>query len=318
LKPGAKIDDLARLLGAKVVGRIDSLNAYRLRFDTEEATDAARTQLAASPDVASVENNFSIDRPPSPDSVPGSAVPPPHLTVKPPPDSGRIVVGLVDTAVQPLGNGLDAFLQKQLSAAGDSQLDPNAPSHGTSMAETMLRSLEAVTKGSTSVQILPVDVFGPNANTSTFDLANGIAMAVNKGANPINLSLGSESDSALLHQVIQDASAQHIVFITAAGNDGKSTPFYPAAYPETLPVTAIDNGQLASYANRASYITLGAPGTSIVYFNNQPYVVQGTSPSAAFISGMASGYMDLTHSGVDKVPAFLQQNFGIKIVPAKQ
>jgi thermitase len=107
------------------------------------------------------------------------------------------------------------------------------------------------------------------------------------------------------------------VFITAAGNDGKSTPFYPAAYPETLPVTAIDNGQLASYANRASYITLGAPGTSIVYFNNQPYIVQGTSPSAAFISGMASGYMDVTHSGVDKVPAFLQSNFGVKITPAK-
>ena len=38
------------------------------------------------------------------------------------------------------------------------------------MAETMLRALEMMTKGSTSVQILPIDVYGPNESTSTFDL----------------------------------------------------------------------------------------------------------------------------------------------------
>jgi hypothetical protein len=57
LKPGAKIDDLAKLLGEKVVGRIDSLNAYRLQFDDASATTAARDQLANNPDVASVDSN---------------------------------------------------------------------------------------------------------------------------------------------------------------------------------------------------------------------------------------------------------------------
>src|ERR1051326_3702681 len=39
LKPGAKegIEALAKRLGAKIVGRIDSLNAYRLQFDNEAA-----------------------------------------------------------------------------------------------------------------------------------------------------------------------------------------------------------------------------------------------------------------------------------------
>ena len=46
LKPGAKIDELARLLGAKVTGRIDSLNAYRLQFPDAAAAEAARQQLA--------------------------------------------------------------------------------------------------------------------------------------------------------------------------------------------------------------------------------------------------------------------------------
>jgi len=51
-------------------------------------------------------------------------VPPPRLQLRPPPSDGRIVIGLVDTAVQPLGNGLDGFLLKQLSAVGDTALDP--------------------------------------------------------------------------------------------------------------------------------------------------------------------------------------------------
>jgi hypothetical protein len=317
LKPGIKIDELAKLLGAKVTGRIDSLNAYRLQFEDQAAADAARQQLATNPDVASVDSNYSVDRPPAPAGAQSANVPPPpQLQLKPPPSSGRIIVGLVDTALQPLGNGLDSFLLKSISVAGEAQPDPNNPTHGTSMAETMLRSLAAMTKGSSSVQILPVDVYGPNVSTSTFDVANGIAQAVNAGANPINLSLGSEGDSPFLHSVIQDASSKNIVFIGAAGNTPVTTPFYPAAYPEVMAVTAIDQGQLASYANRGSFVSLGAPGTSVIYFDNQPYYVTGTSASAAFTSGIAAGYMDATHNSTSQMQAFLRSNFGVKIGPA--
>ena len=47
LKPGSKtkIEDLARKLGAKIVGRNDDRNAYRLQFDDEAAANAARDQL---------------------------------------------------------------------------------------------------------------------------------------------------------------------------------------------------------------------------------------------------------------------------------
>ena len=317
LKPGAKIDDLAKLLGAKVIGRIDSLNAYRLQFEDAAAADAARTQLASNPDVASVDSNYSIDRPPAPAGTQGSNLPPPpQLQLKPPPDTGRVIVGLIDTALQPLGNGLDSFLLSPISVAGQAQPDPNDPTHGTSMAETILRSLAAMTKGSSSVQILPVDVYGPNASTTTFDVANGIAQAVNNGANPINLSLGSDGDSPFLSSVIQDGISKNIVFIAAAGNTPVTTPFYPAAYSGVLAVTAIDQGQLASYANRGSFISLGAPGTSIVYYQNQPWMVQGTSASAAFISGIAAGNMDTTHNSASQAQAFLLSNFGVKIVPA--
>ncbi|PWU19680.1 MAG: hypothetical protein C5B50_06110 [Verrucomicrobia bacterium] len=314
LKPGAKIEDLARLLGAKVTGRIDSLNAYRLQFDNESAADAARAQLSSNPDVSSVDNNYSIDRPPVPSELSMNGLPPPpSLQLKPPPDSGRIIVGLVDTAVQPLGNNLDQFLMKQVSVAGDANLDPSSPSHGTSMAETILRSVSMVTKGNSSFEILPVDVYGPNPSTSTFDVANGIAQAVNGGAKIINLSLGSDGDSPFLHNIIQQASGMGVLFVGAAGNTPVTTPFYPAAYPEVTAVTALDQGQLAPYANRGSFISVGAPGTSVVYYGNQAWYVMGTSPAAAWATGMAEGFMERSgSSSASSARTFLTSNFGYK------
>jgi hypothetical protein len=317
LKPGAKIDDIAKSLGAKVVGKIDSMGAYRLQFEDAAAADAAREQLASNSDVASVDNNYSVDRPTVPRQAPGAPLPPPSLQLKPPADSGKIIVGLVDTAVQPLGGNLDSFLLKQVSVAGDASLDPNAPDHGTSMAETMMRSLQAITKGSTSVQILPVDVYGPNTSTTTFDVANGIVAAVNGGAKIVNLSLGSYGDSTFLHNVITDVSKNNIAIFAAAGNQPVTTPFYPAAYPEVTAVTAVSQGQIADYASRGSFISLGAPGTSIVYYNNQPYYVTGTSASSAFISGMAAGYLDTTHNSLSQMSTFLNSNFGMKTTTGK-
>ena len=59
VKPGTDIAALAKSLGAKVVGSIPELNAYRLQFEDEEATEAARKKLQANPEVTSIENNFA-------------------------------------------------------------------------------------------------------------------------------------------------------------------------------------------------------------------------------------------------------------------
>jgi len=317
LKPGAKIDEIAKLLGAKVIGRIDSLNAYRLQFEDAAAAEAARAQLASNPDVTSVDSNFSLDRPAAP-QLAGAVNPAPlSLQLKPPPADGRVIVGVVDTAMQPLCGDLNKFLLKSISVAGTAQLESGVPSHGTAMAETVLRSVQAMTKGSTAVQILPVDVYGPNASTSTFDVANGVVQAVNGGARIINLSLGSQGDSPFLHGVLQDVKKQNIPVFAAAGNEPVTTPFYPAAYPEVTAVTAIDQGKVADYANRGSFVSLGTPGTSIVCYDGANYFVVGTSASSAFASGIAAGYMDSTQNSVSQMQSFMQSSFGVQMAPGQ-
>jgi hypothetical protein len=317
LKPGAKIDELAKLLGAKVTGRIDSLNAYRLQFEDAAAAEAARAQLTANPEVTAVDGNLSIDRPADPRLTGSAGSSSLQMQLKPPPANGRMIVGVVDTAMQPLCGDLNQFLLKPISVAGTAQLDPGAPSHGTAMAETVLRSVQAMTKGNTAVQILPVDVYGPNQSTSTFDVANGIVQAVNGGARIVNLSLGSQGDSPFLRSVIQDVKKQNIPVFAAAGNEPVTTPFYPAAYPEVTAVTAVDQGKIANYANRGSFVSLGTPGTSIVCYDGANYFVVGTSASSAFASGIAAGYMDSTQNGVAQMQSFMQSSFGVQMAPGQ-
>ena len=140
---------------------------------------------------------------------------------------------------------------------------------------------------------------------------NGVVQAANGGAKVINLSLGSQGDSPFLHKVIQEVSKQKVAVFAAAGNEPVTTPFYPAAYPEVMAVTAVDKGKIASYANRGDFVSLGAPGNSVVCYNGQPYYVAGTSASSAFASGMAAGYMDNTQGSVDQMQTFIRGTFGL-------
>lgn len=318
LKPGADIDAWARLLNAKVVGRIPELDAYLLEFEDSTAAEAARVPLGNGTDVAAVDNNYYLDQPETSRGLLAASTPPLSLQLKPPGDSGRVIVGLVDTAVQPLGGNLDAFLLKQISVAGEASAASAAPTHGTSMAETVLRSLEIVTKGSTSVQILPVDVYGPNPETTSWNVALGIVQAVNGGANVINLSLGGGGDSAVLRDLVKSVAARGIPIFAAAGNEPVATPFFPAAYPEVTAVTArgqqpSSSGQatIAEYANRGSFVDLAAPDASVIYFADRPWYVRGTSAAAAYTSGMAAGLSETTQKNWSDIQKMLQRNFPV-------
>ncbi len=264
--------------------------------------------------MTSVNDNYVIDRPPDARGAAAASGAPPQLQLKPPPDNGRIIIGLIDTAVQPLGNNLDSFLLKPISVSGQAQPSPDDPTHGTAMAETILRGLEDATKGSTSVQILPVDVYGSSPATSTFDVASGIVQAVNGGAKVLNLSLGSESDSPFLRDLVQTVIQKGITVIAAAGNQPVTTPFYPAAYSDigVIAVTATDGGQLAPYANRGSFVTVAAPGTSVIYFNGQQYYAEGTSSAAAWATSGLAGYMDVNHASAAKAQTFIRSTFAFK------
>jgi hypothetical protein len=137
LKPGAKesIEDLAKRLGAKITGHIDGVNAYRLKFDDEAAAQAARAQLASDTDVAEIDGNYPVENPSRLEGLSLSSGP--SFSLKPPAagDKSRVIVGLIDTAVQPQATGFGDFFLPSLQVAGDSAALGDSPTHGTSMAK---------------------------------------------------------------------------------------------------------------------------------------------------------------------------------------
>lgn len=310
VKPGTDIDALAKSLGAKVVGRNDALGLYRLKFDDEKATETALGKLKDNSDVATVDHNYLYDPPVSPQKLANAPVGPVSLALNPPGESGKVIVGLVDTSIQTLGNDLDKFILKPVSVAGDANASSAEPTHATSMAETILRAI-AAQGGSTSAQILPVDVYGPDTMASTWNIALGIQQAVNAGANPINLSLGSSSDSPILNQIIQEAQAKGIVFFAAAGNQPVTTPTYPAALEGVWAVGATQGDQLAPYSNYGSFIALALPGASVIYLGGQSFVVQGTSPATAYATGIAAGTKSGTSLSWSEILNSMQQKFPV-------
>jgi hypothetical protein len=323
------IDDLAKALGAKVVGRDDRLKLYRLQFADADAANAAATQLGSDSSVGLIDSNYVVDRPNPVVNAPlvGTASTPPTLNVNP--VANGVVIGLIDTAVQ-MQNGFNQYSLPPLSVVGQPNEPADQISHGTSMFETLVLNMAA-----DPGKILPVDVYPVGDSTTTYEVIEGITKAINPGAaaldssattqnpgaatptsantpgaNIINLSLGGTGDSALLQSLIEEGTQKGVLFVAASGNDGGTAPTYPAAYPGVLAITASDpNGQLASYADDGSFVRAMAPGTSIVYLNGQPWEVQGTSTATAFATASIAQIINEQHLSVNQaVTQFIQSH----------
>ena len=293
LEPGSGIDieALAAELGAKVVGKIDGLDIYWLRFENEQQAEKAQTLLEKNEGVASVDNNYGITRP---DALSPVNLAAPPLNLRPSAaDEDGIVIGLIDSSVQRDGSQVGDFLLPEISIAGEAANDSGQVNHGTSMAETILRGLSASLDGGqeTSVKILPVDVYGQSENTSTFEVARGVQAAIEAGADIISLSLGSDEQNDLMRAVIQAGANSGVLFLAAAGNEPTGQPVYPAAQPEVIGVTALNRSgrSVANYANSGNFVEAAAPGAGVTVFNNQTFYGTGTSFSTAYVAGVAAG-----------------------------
>lgn len=313
------IDSLAKELGAKVVARNEKLRSYRLQFDSEEAAENARNQLASAPDVR-VDDNYYVRPPDNPAFQLAGAAPEFNLTPDINPDACNPIVAVLDTAVQPLSAEKSAFLLPGIDIAGPTspqKLASEVPLHGTSMVETLLGSMVVASHGQTSssVRILPVNVYGNNDATSTYEVTMGVYEAIKRGATVVNMSLGGDGNSPLLDDLIAQARKRGVMFFAAAGNSPTTNPTYPAANPLVYAVTAGDQtGAIAPYANRGNFIDLIAPGNSFMDFNGTTYRVTGTSPATAIVSGAYATFASAC-AGEAAALGQLQQTFGLQRKP---
>lgn len=317
LKPDAveSIEQIARRHGATVVGKVEGSEIYRLRFENAEAADRARQSLEADPQIDGIEHNY-VARPPHQTAATGqSLLPPLALTPKPLHPAEGLIVALLDTAVATDAPVLKDFLLPAVVVTETMGSNPESLTHGTAMAETLLRSLamHSAEPGASTVRILPVDIYGDQPTTTTFDIVNGLLVAARSGARVINLSLGGEGASPLLSETVRTLSHSGVLVIAAAGNTPTAARVFPAAYPEVLAVTAADShGNVAPYANYGDFVDLLGPGTSMVQHENRVYLGTGTSYATAHISGAAAAFLSTAGSTPTAVDHALRQSYGYR------
>ncbi|MFK7926281.1 MAG: S8 family serine peptidase, partial [Bacteroidia bacterium] len=186
----------------------------------------------------------------------------------------------------------------------DNDNDPNPPSTATSSSFTHGTHCAGIVSAATnnnlgiasignSIQIMSVKcTYDTASNTRIIYRGySGVAYAMAAGADVISMSWGGTGSSASLQNLFDQAHAMGIVLVAAAGNDNANTPFYPAAYNNVISVAATGSTDArASFSNYGSWITLAAPGVSIlstVAGGDDTYAYQsGTSMATPLVAGL--------------------------------
>ncbi len=208
--------------------------------------------------------------------------------------SAEVVIAIVDTGVdlnhpELVGKTVPGYDFVNRDAVPN---DDNG--HGTHCAGIAAASTDngvGIAGVSWSSQIMPVKVLDSKGNGSYSNIANGILFASKNGAKVISVSAGGLSASSTLQSAVNAAWASGSVVICAAGNNGNTTPFYPAFYSNAIAVGAIDNfDQKTWYTNFGSWVDVAAPGDNV--FSTLPNgsfgYKYGTSMAAPFVAGQAA------------------------------
>jgi thermitase len=177
--------------------------------------------------------------------------------------------------------------------------------HGTNVAGIILQIAP-------SSKILPLRVLGADGSGDVTRVAAAINYAVTKGAQVINLSLGSEDKSSTVQKAIDAATASGVLVIASSGNTGDQNVTFPAssAYLDknagvyTLSVGSVDSRDVKStfstYGTTKQPLELMAPGELIFAPapDNRMAAWSGTSMAAP----MASGALALSMGQKLKIP----------------
>jgi len=209
---------------------------------------------------------------------------------------------------------------------GDPLDDDTADSHGTHVSGivgAVGNNAQGVSGLNWSTRVMAVKILhGPLGLGSMSDIIKGIDYAISNNANVINLSFSIPNYSYALESAIDDADANGVLVVSAAGNSGADldqSNASPASIkrPNNITVAATTIGDtLSSFSNYGQTTAdVGAPGGATSYTvtgilstmspiagHGDYNYIAGTSMAAPHVSGLAaliwSQYPTLDHHQV--------------------
>lgn len=212
-------------------------------------------------------------------------------------------IGLIDTMV-------DADDAALASARVVSRLfddaDASNTRHGTDVA-----AIIAAPSRLSDVELYNAAVIGGDAQAAGVDtIAKALDWLAASDVRLVNVSLAGPYNK-ILDRAVRAAAERRMIIVAAVGNTGAdSPPLYPAAFPNTLAVTAVDvDVDVYERAVRGDYIDVAAPGVDVfVETQGVGRFSTGTSIAAPFVTARIAADFDMANAAnVDEVRRRLRE-----------
>jgi hypothetical protein len=222
----------------------------------------------------------------------------------------EICIALLDGPVDLTHPSLRGANLKQIATLARPAMDKGiACRHGTHVASILFGQQVSDVRGiAPCCRGVSIPIFGTHADgglrpCSQLDLVRAISMAVQQGAQVINISAGqfapSGTASPLLESVVRQCARHDVLLVAAAGNDGCECLHIPAALKTVLAVGAMSAGgeplAFSNWGERYQVQGILAPGAAIEGARAGGGTMRGsgTSCATAVVSGVAALLLSL-------------------------
>lgn len=205
-----------------------------------------------------------------------------------------VVIGVLDTGCDLDHPDLVDNLLPGINFVKPSMPPDDDNGHGTHLTGILvaMNNNLGVVGVAPKAKVRPVKVLDATGNGIIPNVAAGVRWCIQQKVDFISLSLGCPMPIPHLREALIEASKAGIVTFCAAGNAGNTKEvFYPAAYPETIAIGAIDpTFHRASFSNTGKELDFLAPGVDVLSTvpDNWYAKLSGTSMAGPFACGVCA------------------------------
>ena len=205
-----------------------------------------------------------------------------------------VVIGVIDSGCDINHQDLVANVLPGVNLIERGQEPFDKQGHGTALAGILVAENNnlGVVGVAPKAKIRPIKALNNKGQGDSRIVAEGIRWAVDNGVDMISMSIGAPFPAQQMRKAIQLACNKNIPVFVAAGNMGFTKEiFYPANYPETIAIGAVDmEMRRAKFSNTGINLDFMAPGVDILTTapNNWYSIYSGTSMAQPFACGIAA------------------------------